>query len=100
MLKVVRDGTGEQADELGLGLDDLAREGARRMLAAALEAEVGAYIERYRGERDEHGHALVVRTARHGLARLRWAPARSRLRRHESMTSGRMQRDTDSASRA
>ncbi len=31
------------------------------MLAEALEAEVDAYIETARGERDENGHALVVR---------------------------------------
>jgi hypothetical protein len=36
--------------------------GARRMLAQALEAEVEAYLEAARGERDERGHALVVRT--------------------------------------
>jgi len=34
------------------------------MLAAALEAEVAAYLERYRDERDERGHALVVRNGR------------------------------------
>lgn len=31
------------------------------MLAEALEAEVEAYVEAARGERDERGHALVVR---------------------------------------
>src|SRR5690606_10719346 len=41
-----------------------AREGARRMLQAALEAEVAAYLVRHRGERDEAGHALVVRNGR------------------------------------
>lgn len=49
-------------------LDDIVREGARRMLMAALEEEVEAYIERHRGERDEHGRALVVRN---GKARAR-----------------------------
>lgn len=44
-----------------LGLDEIARQGARRMLAEALEAEVQDYLEAARGERDEHGHALVVR---------------------------------------
>ena len=38
------------------------------MLAEALEAEVQAYIEAARGERDEQGHALVVRN---GYARER-----------------------------
>ncbi len=42
-------------------LDELAREGARRMLMAALEVEVAQYLEEHRGERAEKGHALVVR---------------------------------------
>jgi len=50
--------------ELPTDLDELAREGARRMLIAALEAEVADYIERHRGERDERGHAQVVRNGR------------------------------------
>ncbi|MGH3288926.1 MAG: IS256 family transposase, partial [Streptosporangiaceae bacterium] len=36
-------------------IDQIVREGARRMLAAALQAEVDAYIERFAGERDENG---------------------------------------------
>jgi putative transposase len=36
-------------------------EGARRMLAAALEAEVDAYLAAYAAERDERGRRLVVR---------------------------------------
>ena len=48
-------------EELMLDLDEIARAGARRMLAEALEAEVEFYIEAARGERDERGHALVVR---------------------------------------
>jgi transposase-like protein len=43
------------------GLDAIAREGARRLLAAALEAEVAEALEAARGERDDNGHALVVR---------------------------------------
>ena len=42
-------------------LDDLAREGARRMILAALEAEVEEYLVRHRAARDERGHAVVVR---------------------------------------
>ncbi len=49
-------------------LDEIAREGARRMLIAALEAEVAEYIERHAEERDEDGYRLVVRN---GLARAR-----------------------------
>jgi transposase-like protein len=49
-------------------LDELVREGARRMLAAALEAEVAAYIDAHRGEVDERGRRLVVRNG-HAEAR-------------------------------
>jgi transposase-like protein len=42
-------------------LDEIAREGARRMLALALEAEVDEYLHRAREARDGQGHALVVR---------------------------------------
>jgi transposase-like protein len=45
-------------------LDELAREGARRMLMAALEAEVAAYIEEHQQERDARGHRLVVRNGK------------------------------------
>jgi putative transposase len=42
-------------------IDRIVREGARRMLAAALQAEVDAYIAQFAGERDGNGHRLVVR---------------------------------------
>jgi len=45
-------------------LDELAREGARRMIAAALQCEVNEYMEKLRCERDERGHALVVRNGK------------------------------------
>ena len=45
-------------------LDDLAREGARRMLLSALEAEVATYIESHQDARDEKGRALVVRNGK------------------------------------
>jgi transposase-like protein len=59
MLSVVT--TEQSASELRLDLDELAREGARRMLAAALEAEVDDYLTAYAAERDEQGRRLVVR---------------------------------------
>jgi putative transposase len=59
MLSVIADKTVRA--ELLLDLDELAREGARRMLAAALEAEVNAYLAAFAGERDEGGRRLVVR---------------------------------------
>ena len=45
-------------------LDGLAQEGARQLLMTALEEEVSDYIERHVQERDEKGHALVVRNGR------------------------------------
>jgi transposase-like protein len=46
-------------------IDELVREGARRMLAEALAAEVDDYIARHAGERDERGRRLVVRNGSH-----------------------------------
>jgi putative transposase len=63
MVKVLEGQFGGQGD-LSVGLDDLAREGARQMLVAALETEVAEYLARHRGERDERGHAKVVRNGR------------------------------------
>jgi putative transposase len=54
--------------ELALDLDGLFREGARRMLAVALEAEVEAYIAAHAELVDEGGHRLVVRNG-HAPAR-------------------------------
>lgn len=45
-------------------LEDLAREGARRMLATALELEVAEYIGRHAEVRDAAGHRLVVRNGK------------------------------------
>ena len=46
-------------------IDNLVREGARRMLAQALQAEVDDYIARFVHERDENGRRLVVRNGSH-----------------------------------
>ncbi len=46
-------------------LDEIVRDGARQMLAAALAAEVAAYIDAHAGEVDENGHRLVVRNGYH-----------------------------------
>jgi putative transposase len=59
MLKVVADGA--VREDLAASLDEIVREGARRMLAAALEDEVAAYIAAHAVERDEAGRRLVVR---------------------------------------
>jgi transposase-like protein len=42
-------------------LDELLREGARRLLASAIEAEVESYLAQTADLRDEKGHRLVVR---------------------------------------
>ncbi|MFW6206772.1 MAG: hypothetical protein ACOC5J_02445, partial [Gemmatimonadota bacterium] len=76
MVKVLEGTFRSQGEgELPTDLDELAREGARRMLIAALEAEVADYIERYRSVRDEKGHAQLVRN---GRARSRCCRARRR----------------------
>jgi putative transposase len=65
MLNVL-DGVAEGQSEVPerWDLDTLAREGARRMLAEALEEEVAAYIARHAEVRDEDGRAQVVRNGR------------------------------------
>jgi len=55
---------GEQMQGITATLDDLAREGARRMIAAALEAEVSDYVDQFAEDRDEEGKRLVVRNGR------------------------------------
>ncbi len=66
MLRIVPEEAGRE--DLAFTLDEICREGAQRMLVAALLAEADAYVEAARGERDDRGHALVVRN---GKARAR-----------------------------
>ncbi|WP_372452776.1 transposase, partial [Pseudonocardia nigra] len=49
----------------GSVIDQIVRDGARRMLAEALQAEVDAYIAQFAAERDEAGRRLVVRNGSH-----------------------------------
>ena len=42
-------------------LDEVLRDGARRMLLQAVETEAAAYIDAHHDEIDEHGRRLVVR---------------------------------------
>ena len=42
-------------------LEELLKEGARKLLQQAIENEIGEYLERYAHERDESGRKLVVR---------------------------------------
>jgi len=68
MLTVVAGGC---PDEAGAGggavslIDQVVREGAVQMLAAALRAEVAAYVDRFAGVVDQDGHRMVVRNGYH-----------------------------------
>ncbi len=65
MLKIVtNEAETKEVNEVPATLDELVRQGARRMLQDALEEEVASYIARYKQERDERGRALVVRNGR------------------------------------
>jgi putative transposase len=68
MLTVVPgDGSGHEEGKGGPPslIDEIVREGARRMLAQALQAEVDAYIAAHAAERGEDGRRLVVRNGYH-----------------------------------
>ena len=47
-------------------LEQIAREGARRMLNIALENEIAEYIERFKHVLDETGKRIVVKNGYHG----------------------------------
>ncbi len=55
---------GGRTEQDAVTLDDLAREGARRMIATALEVEVEEYVGSFTEELDEDGKRLVVRNGR------------------------------------
>lgn len=66
MFKVIDGGAGSNAEGVsGSPIDEIVREGARRMLAAALQAEVAAYIDSFADQLDENGRRLVVRNGYH-----------------------------------
>lgn len=65
MLKVVHDASASNEAAGGSLLDEIVRDGARQMLAAALQAEVAAYVEAFKDELDESGRRLVVRNGHH-----------------------------------
>ena len=62
MLTVVTDD--DARAEMTAGLDEICREGARRMLIAAMQAEADAYVESLSDQVDENGYRLVVRNGR------------------------------------
>ena len=67
MLKVVHEDAEANDNDTAGGslLDEIVRDGARQMLAAALQAEVAAYVEAHGDQVDEAGHRLVVRNGHH-----------------------------------
>ena len=65
MLTVVPEPAGRDGSEPASLIDEIVREGARRMLAEALAAEVDAYVAAFASERDENGRRLVVRNGYH-----------------------------------
>jgi transposase-like protein len=62
---VAREDSQKSTAQVGSLLDELVRDGARQMLAAALQAEVAAYVEQFADVLDEDGHRLVVRNGYH-----------------------------------
>jgi putative transposase len=64
MFELITNWGEEETPEVSQTLDELAREGARQMIAKALELEVEEHIERMCHLRDERGHALVVRNGK------------------------------------
>jgi transposase-like protein len=62
MLRVIENSKDEKQE--AQTLDDIAREGARRMLGEALQAEADEYVERHARERDDAGRSLVVRNGK------------------------------------
>jgi transposase-like protein len=68
MLKVVHEES-EANENRPVGgpslLDEIVRDGARQMLAAALQAEVADYVDAHRDQLDGQGHRLVVRNGHH-----------------------------------
>jgi len=64
MLKLTTNREDGIAPEMAQTLDELAREGARRMIAEALRLEADEYVEKLQHLRDEKGHARVVRNGK------------------------------------
>ena len=64
----VHDAESSNDNDSGAGrslLDEIVRDGARQMLAAALKAEVAAYVDAHCHLIDQDGHRLVVRNGFH-----------------------------------
>src|SRR5699024_1374093 len=94
-----RDDGGEQQAPGAAGdgnlLDAIVRDGARQMLAAALQAEVADYIEAHAGDVDEQGHRQVVRNGYHRAREVTTAAGAVRVRQprvHDKRTDDDGQR--------
>ena len=68
MLSVVTNG--DAREDPASMLDEICRQGARQMLAVALEAEVDAYVESHASVLDDEGHRLVVRNGHAGARKV------------------------------
>jgi hypothetical protein len=66
-LKVVQGGEESDGGTAGFRLliDEIVRDGARKMLAAAVQAEVAAYVKQFADQVDEDGRRLAVRNGYH-----------------------------------
>ena len=64
MLELITNDAEGKTAEVEQTLDELARKGARRMIAAALELEAEEYVQKMHQLRDEQGHALCVRNGK------------------------------------
>jgi len=91
MLEVVQDVEASNENAAGGSLlDQIVRDGARQMLAAALQAEVAAYVEAFTDKVDENGHRLVVRNGHHEPREVSTAAGAVPVRQRGSTTSGSM----------
>ena len=58
-------GTTSQGEEsVTSALEEILREGARKLLVAALQSEIDAYVERFKEHKDEKGRCAVVKNGK------------------------------------
>jgi len=63
-LEIVTNLPKNENDLLSFGLDELAKLGAKRILAQALQLETDEYVNAFKEERDSRGHRLVVKNGK------------------------------------
>ena len=64
MLNLITASPSVRPEDVRLSLDEIALEGARKMLIAALRYEASEYVEKFRELRDESGRRLVTSSRR------------------------------------